>query len=436
MDALTELPPGPSLTPIEQTFHYVRRPFAFLHECVDKFGRIFTLQFPGFPPSVVVWKSEDVKQIFSATDKQLHTGESSRMFMQHLMGKSSILTTDGEIHLRKRKILLPLLQGKAIEDYAEKIAGTVRKDLHKWPRNQIISLEDYFKTAFIRINLELIFSAQSSAEIDELAAMLDPILNYFFVSSKEIFFGLLNPPKIPVAVQDELTNLDNWLAAREAHFQVPVGKEPKNLSQAIWLTSTDTNHKTDPLRLREAFITIIFSSFETTSIAALWMMYDFLRLADVKKKLLEDFNREFNPQKKYHYLQLAMEESLRLHPLFNLLFRMVKQPITLAGYQIPADNLVCPSIYLTHHDPAIWEDPFEFKLERFKDRVYNPFEYYPFGGGIRRCVGMSLGMLEIKVFLGILLTEFNIALAPEYKAKPLRHGLVIGPSKGLPAIIQ
>jgi cytochrome P450 len=84
--------------------------------------------------------------------------------------------------------------------------------------------------------------------------------------------------------------------------------------------------------------------------------------------------------------------------------------------------------YLTHHREDIYPDPDEFRPERFLERRYSPYEYLPFGGGVRRCIGMAFAQFEMKLVISGILSNFELALAESRSVRPVRRGLIAGPS--------
>jgi cytochrome P450 len=113
--------------------------------------------------------------------------------------------------------------------------------------------------------------------------------------------------------------------------------------------------------------------------------------------------------------------------------RRLLEPFKLRGFELPAGIGVMPAIAKVHHDPAIYPEPHVFRPERFLERKFTPFEYIPFGGGARRCVGAAFALYEMKVVLGSLLAEHRFAVqgAPP---RPLRRNVTIGPEGGAPLL--
>jgi cytochrome P450 len=110
-------------------------------------------------------------------------------------------------------------------------------------------------------------------------------------------------------------------------------------------------------------------------------------------------------------------------------------PVDVQGYRVPAGVTVAACIYLAHHRPETFAEPDAFRPERFLERAWSPFEYLPFGGGGRRCIGIALALYEMKVVLGLVLSRFELKPVGPL-VKPQRRAVTIAPSGGLPMLIE
>jgi unspecific monooxygenase len=134
---------------------------------------------------------------------------------------------------------------------------------------------------------------------------------------------------------------------------------------------------------------------------------------------------------KLPYLSAVSQETLRIYPIAMLAFgRIVKSPMQMMGYEFEPGTMLAPCIYLTHHRPDLYPEPKQFKPERFLERQYSQYEYLPFGGGNRRCIGMAFAMFEMKLVLATVLSRFELAIAPNQTVKPIRRGVTLAPSDG------
>ncbi|CAO2630612.1 Cytochrome P450 3A31 [Lemmus lemmus] len=110
------------------------------------------------------------------------------------------------------------------------------------------------------------------------------------------------------------------------------------------------------------------------------------------------------------YLDMVLNETLRLYPIANRLERVCKQDVEMDGVFIPKDSVVMVPLYTLHHDPQYWPEPKEFRPERFskeKKGSIDPYVYMPFGNGPRNCIGMRFALMNMKLALTKVLQNFS-----------------------------
>jgi cytochrome P450 len=107
--------------------------------------------------------------------------------------------------------------------------------------------------------------------------------------------------------------------------------------------------------------------------------------------------------------------------------RKVREPVELAGYEMPAGTVLMASVYLVHRDPEVYPDPDEFRPERFLDGRPDPRAWIPFGGGVRRCLGGSLAQLEMKIVLRTVLSELDMKPADTSPEPAVRRRFTFAP---------
>ena len=131
------------------------------------------------------------------------------------------------------------------------------------------------------------------------------------------------------------------------------------------------------------------------------------------------------------YLKAVVQETLRLNPIVTEVIRVLKQPLTLGSYQIPAGYGVAPAAAIAHYNAETYPEPDRFRPERFLERSFSPFEYMPFGGGSRRCIGAAFAGFEMAIVLGTLLKRFEFKLLETEPVVPVRRNVTLGPSTGV-----
>jgi cytochrome P450 len=135
-------------------------------------------------------------------------------------------------------------------------------------------------------------------------------------------------------------------------------------------------------------------------------------------------------------LDAVIKEGLRINPVLDDVGRIVKQPIEIGGWRIPAGVAVAPQIHLVHHREDLYPEPERFDPDRFLRRRVSPYEFLPFGGGARRCIGMAFALYEMKVVLARVFGRTDLRLASARPARPVRRAITLVPSRGVPVILS
>lgn len=178
---------------------------------------------------------------------------------------------------------------------------------------------------------------------------------------------------------------------------------------------------------------MLFAGHETTASALAWALYWIEQLPEVRDKLLRELKSLDNSEDpsaaaRLPYLSAVCSETLRIYPIAMTAFgRILKSPLQLMGYQFEPGTELVPCIYLLHQRPDLFPEPKKFKPERFLERQFSPYEYLPFGGSNRRCIGMAFALFEMKLVLATILRRYQLALTNRRKVKPVRRGVTLAP---------
>jgi cytochrome P450 len=181
--------------------------------------------------------------------------------------------------------------------------------------------------------------------------------------------------------------------------------------------------------LRDELMTLLVAGHETTATMLCWA-FDFI-LGDVRvrERLLAEVAAAKDPAS-CEYLDATIKEVLRLRPVVPAVGRKLSAPMELAGHALPAGTLVVPQVYLTHRLPEFYSDPNAFRPERFLDKKPDPYAWLPFGGGVRRCLGMAFALYELKAVLGTVLPRVQLRKAHPAPARVTLRGFTLVPGGG------
>ena len=203
------------------------------------------------------------------------------------------------------------------------------------------------------------------------------------------------------------------------------------LSLLIVAKDEDGNHLSNQ-DLRDELLTLLVAGHETTATALTWAIYWIHSLPEVRQKLIsemEDLPNSDDPGQMLSrpYLTAVCNETLRIHPVAMLTFpRQVETSINISGYQFSPGDIVMGCIYLLHQREDLYPQPQVFRPERFLERQFSPYEFMPFGGGVRRCIGTALAQCEMKIVLGTILSKTALSLTSDRPVQPARRGPTLG----------
>ncbi|KAL2472448.1 Cytochrome [Abeliophyllum distichum] len=206
------------------------------------------------------------------------------------------------------------------------------------------------------------------------------------------------------------------------------------------------------IQIKAILVDIVVGGTDTTATIVEWVMAEILKNPDVMKRVQQELTNVVGTNKvveefhlsKLQYLDAVVKETFRLHPPLPLLVpRISSQSCMLGGYTIPKGTRVFLNIWSVSRDAQVWENPTEFKPERFLnidngklwDYLGNDFEYIPFGSGRRICPGLHLAEKMVMYVLASLLHSFDWKL-PEGENLDLSEtfGIVMRKTKPLIAI--
>jgi unspecific monooxygenase len=188
---------------------------------------------------------------------------------------------------------------------------------------------------------------------------------------------------------------------------------------------------------------LLFAGHETTANAIAWALYWVHKKLEIKDKLLREIKTlgEENPDPlsitKLPYLTAICQETLRIHPVAMLTFpRVAQKEVDLLGQKIEPNTVLYGCMYLLHQREDLYPNSGEFIPERFIERQYTPYEYMPFGAGVRRCLGETLAWFEIKLVLATIISNYQLQLIENKPEFPRRRGITLTPSRGVKMILK
>ncbi len=429
-----------------QTIQGMARPLEYLEAAAKEYGDVFTMRSLGFPPTVVLSNPQAIQEIFTADPHQFDSAEGSKI-LQPIVGNNSLILLDGDRHQRQRKLLMPPFHGERMKAYGKLICEIAEQVMKSWTIGNIQPVYPAMQEISLRVILRAVFGIDEGARFQQLRQLLVSMLDAFNspLTSTVIFFPIL---------QQDLGDWSFWgrfLRQRQQidellYSEIRERREQPDSNRtdilSLMMSASDENGQlmTD-VELRDELMTLLFAGHETTASSLAWAFYWIHHLPEVREKLLkelESIGSDPDPTEiaRLPYLTAICSESLRIYPIVLFSFaRIVKSPIEIMGYKFDPGTVLTAGVYLTHHREDIYPDSKSFKPERFLERQFSPYEFIPFGGGSRRCIGWALALLEMKLVLATVLSRYEMALTDNREVLPVRRGITLTPARGVPMMM-
>lgn len=440
-------PDGPQTPELVQTIQLIVNPLEHLDKCHQNYGDIFTIRFIGFPPLVVIGHPQGIEEIFTADQKLFNSAQANKI-LQPIFGANSLLSMDGNRHQQQRRLLTPPFHGERMRAYGQLICDITQQVMSQWTIAQPFNVRSSMQEISMQVILRAVFGLNEGARFQQLKQLLSSMMNAFSSPWRSSFLFIralqrdLGPWSVWGGFVRQRLLVDELIYAEIRRRR----DDPSLLSEDILsLMMTVRDQAGQPMtdvELRDELMTLLVAGYDTTTTALTWALYWIHYLPQVHEKLLTELDSlgcepEPTAIARLPYLSAVCSETLRIYPVGLFAFtRIVQAPIQIMGYQFEPGTWLNPCIYLTHQREDSYPDPKSFRPERFLERQFSPYEFFPFGGGNRRCIGMALAQFEMKLVLATLLSHLQLALADLRQVKPVRRGGTIAPPGNLSLILN
>jgi cytochrome P450 family 110 len=413
-----------------------RDPEGFFERQRRRLGPTFWIDLPGADPTLVTGDPAAAKQIFGSAVDVFDAPKNQPL--EPVFGRNSIVLNSGEAHRQRRNLVLPAFRRDRMALFGGLMQQITCGTLERLRPGETCYGQVLAQEITLHIILHSIFGVTepAAAKIVEQAVvrfihaytpmlMLVPFFRHPVLSGGQWTRFLRARQEL-----DDL--LDDHITARRAD------PEPGAdiLSQLIHLDD-EHGQKLSNEVLKDELRTMLIAGHDTTASTIAWAMYFLHTQPSLRERVLNEL-KPLGPQPsaadlhELPFLEAVCQEALRLHPPVPLAIRKVKEPLQLGRHCVQPGENVAVSLRLLHTVDEIWPDGSEFRPERFLGHTYTPWEFAPFGGGGRRCVGAAFGAFELRVVLGTMLAAAEFETATKSPPLPALRGVVVVPHNRVP----
>lgn len=422
---MTSLPPGPRLPSWLQAAVVLRHWPRFVAWAQRRYGDIFTLRIASVGTIVYLADPAAIKTVFAGDPAVFHAGEANAM-LGGLIGDSSVLLIDDDLHRDRRRLMMPPFARDAVSHQTSVMVQAAADNITGWPVGVDFPVAPKMAEITLEVILRTVVGATDPQRLADLRAAMPRILSL----GPWATLAIANPKlqsRLPWRhVRRRIAEADELLYAEIAERRADPDLDQRTDVLAMLVRAADEGGRQMTDReLRDQLMTLLAAGHDTTATSLSWALERLTRHPAILAKAVAaaDSGDE-------EYLDAIAKETLRIRPVVYDVGRVLKAPVDIAGYHLPAGVMVVPGIGLVHSCPAQYENPDRFDPDRMVGATLGPTTWLPFGGGNRRCLGATFAMAELKIVLREVLQRVDLATtsAPD-EGRRVRH-VIIEPSRG------
>jgi cytochrome P450 len=431
--AARSLPPGPRGT-LAVTARYLRDPVGVLLAAGERFGDPFS--WPTFlGPMVVTGDPAGIKEVLTA-DPGTYAALGADL-LGPVMGASNLILMSGDRHRAMRKFYNPLFHGEPLHAYGGVIARVAAEQVARWPSGRPFAVAETMREISLEVILQVVLGlgepearAAFRRAVLALVASLKP--SFMFIPAlRRRMFGLSAWARFRRRAEAAAALFERELAARQAGGGAGGGGDILSLLVG---SRREDGAAFGAEEILEQMLSLIGAGHETTASALTWALFHVHRDAAVRERLLDELRglgagADPNEAARLPFLDAVCAEALRLNPVAPLVGRTLRADLTLKGRTLPAGVSVGISIANLHRRPELYPEPDAFVPARFLDGEHGPFDYLPFGGGSRRCLGASFAVYEMKIVLAAALRAHDLRLLDPRPMRSVLRNTTAAPAR-------
>ncbi len=370
-------------------FFKTRSPLGPLKAMAKHVGRFFQIPIPGFRPYVVFGPEAARKVLVTDRNKLLWRNTDP---VTDLLDRG-VLVVDGDEHDKYRALMEPPLHPSRLADYTQMMIAQTDRVTAQWKDGETVDMLVESRKIALLIIMQTLFSKDVW---NDLPRIWNPILKAIEYVSPGAWIIWRNMPR--PGFRKPLKVLDEYL------FEIIEERRKEERGKNDLLQHLIDAGLTDKV-IRDQMVTMMIAGHDTSTALLAWTFALLGQHPEIHSQVVQEVDQT---EGKNQLLDNVIKESLRLYPPIHIGNRRVAEEMEFAEGKVPAGERLFYSIYLTHRDPAIWENAEEFCPERFSHgRKTPPMSYIPFGGGPRACIGAAFGQAEARIVIARLLQTFT-----------------------------
>jgi cytochrome P450 len=422
------LPPGPRIPKTIQGIAFLTALCEVVPALGRRYGSTYTINLPIFGRTVVISDAALTKEIF-ATGSDLIERPTN---LGEVFGPGSTFSLNGEAHLQRRRVILPVFHGKRVAAYEHIIEEEVLRETANWPEGREFKTHQSMNRLALNAILRTMFGDEPAA-LDELRKVVPAMVTVgsFLHQLPSVVtrdMGRWSPGGYVVQHRRRFDAVIDALIARVRSD--PAFEERTDVLALLLGARYESGEPIPDRHIADELLTLVGAGHETTANQLTWILEQLRRHPEVLERLVDEVDAGGSALR-----QATIYEAQRIRPTIEASLRRTKERIRFGDWVLPEGIHVMVNFQLAHESAENFSDVGSFNPDRFMNANPKAFRWMPYGGGVNRCPGASFANMEMDVALRTLLREFRFEQTNARGERRRYRGVAITPSRGGRAVV-
>jgi cytochrome P450 len=423
---------------------FTRDSLAFITKCRD-YGDVVRMRFL-YQHVYFLYSPNHIESVLSTNAKNFIKARTLRTpFFQRLVG-NGLLTSEGDDWRRQRRLAQPAFHRSRISGYGDVMVEYAERLVTQWSEGEERDIYRDMMRLTLEIAAKTLFNADVSSDADRVGQVLSQMVKPF--ASQATLKWILDN-RLPTRSHREF-----FAAAKEidaivyriiAERRASGRDEGDLLSMLLTAHDEDDGSQMTDRQLRDEVMTIFLAGHETTALTLSWCWYLLALNPEAEKAFHAELDEVLAGRLptvadmgRLKYTEMIVKEAMRLYPPAYGVGREAIEECEIGGFRVPAKSQLFMFQWVMHRDPRYFEDPTEFRPDRWTESFTNAlpkYAYFPFGGGPRACIGNYFAMMEIVLVLATIGQRFRFSLAADREVS-LLPAMSLRPKDGIRIMVD
>lgn len=438
---------GPKGLPISGNLLAFRRDtLRYIQETAREYGEVVHFRFGPKRHVYLLTNPDQIKEVL--VTKQAHFRKAKGLQVARAVVGDGILTSEGEKHMRQRRLMQPAFHRDRIKEYGQVMVRQGVDLMEEWKDGEIRDIHHDMMKVTLAIITETMFGKTVKEEADKIGQAIDVGLKY--VSSKASSFIDI-PLSVPTRSNREFL-ASNEVLDKTIYDLIEEGRKNAGsgrtdlLNMLLMARDEDDGKGMTDEQVRDEVMTIFVAGHETTANTMSWIFYLLATHPEVEQKLHEELEAVLGGRlptaedvPALVYANHIVQETLRLYPAAWTINREVAEQVEIGGHVYEPGDTLMISQYVMHRDPRYYDEPDRFMPERFAGDLLKripAFAYFPFGGGPRICIGNNFALMEAALLLATIAQRYRLQLKEPRQVVEPEPLVTLRPKNGLPMRLE